>query len=102
MKIVVKKTDKRHTAAHKFKYYAVIKPDNYSERNGEILEKFYEIRAWCWETWGPSREASEGRALQHSWDGDKNQHWSWLNDQWRTRIYLTDKDEAALFTLKWS
>lgn len=102
MKIIVKKTDKRHTAGEKFLYYAIVKADSYMERSGEIQEKFYEIRAWCWETWGPTREANESRSAKNSWQGDNNNHWSWINDNWRARIYLAGKDEAALFTLKWS
>ena len=101
MKIAVKKTDKRHTASNKHQYYVVIHPDNFRERQ-LVLEKFYELRAWCWETWGPSREANENRATTDSWAGDDNSHWSWVNDKWRARIYLTTKDEAALFTLRWA
>lgn len=102
MKIIVKKTDKRHTASDKFKYYAIVKKEHYTEPTGLALEKFYEIRAWCWETWGPAREANEPRTAENSWQGDKNDHWSWINDPYRARIYFTGKDEAALFTLRWS
>jgi hypothetical protein len=100
MKVTVKKTDRRHTAANNYKYFVDIRADNYTER-GLILEKFYEIRAWCWETWGPTREATETRAQENSWDGDKNENWSFINDRWRARIYLGNKDAAAYFTLKW-
>lgn len=101
MKIVVKKTDRRHTAGHRFGYYVDIKADTYNERL-VIMEKFYQLRAWCWETWGATREATRNRSRENSWDGDNNLHWSWINDQFRARIYLATKDEAAYFTLRWS
>jgi len=102
MKITVKRTDKRHTASHRYGYYVSIKPDNYSERGSTILEKFFELRAWCWETWGPSREAHENRGSENPWNGDNNDHWAWINDAYRARIYLGNKDDAAYFSLRWS
>lgn len=101
MKIVVKKTDRRHTAGDRYGYFVTVNAVTYDQRSF-VMEKFYEIRAWCWETWGPSREVNETRNQDHSWDGDNNPHWGWVNDQFRARIYLTTKDEAALFTLRWS
>jgi hypothetical protein len=101
MKIKVKKTDKRHTAFDKFKYFIEIKHDDWSERHS-VREKFYELRIWCWETWGPSREVDQYN-LEIDFDPkDKNTHWGWLNDQYRSRLYLAGPEEAAYFTLKWS
>lgn len=101
MKIKVKKTDKRHTAHNKFGYFVDIKMDSYTEREA-VYEKFFELRLWCWETWGPSREVDQCSTMKDTEPKDKNNHWGWINDQYRARLYLTGADEAAYFTLKWS
>jgi hypothetical protein len=100
MKIKVKRTDKRHTAYDKFKYYVEIKHDNWSER-GDVREKFFELRLWCWDQWGPSREVDQ-YSLDFKDTPDRNIHWGWLNDQYRARLYLGNHEDAAYFTLKWS
>ena len=100
MKIKVKKTDKRHTAFDRFGYYVEIKRDDWAERFA-VNEKFYELRLWCWETWGPSREVDQ-YSLDFENPVDKNNHWSWINDQYRSRLYLANPEDAAYFTLKWS
>jgi hypothetical protein len=103
MKIKVKKTDKRMTGYSLFKYYIDIKydrSDNFDQM--PALEKFFEIRQWCWETWGPSREVDEFNNRSNSWMGDQNVHWAWINDAYRARLYLADTEEAAYITLKWT
>lgn len=101
MKIEVKRTDKRHTAYSNFKYYVKIKHDEWSERH-LTREKFFELRQWCWETWGPSREADQYSDIAEAYLEDQNPAWAWLNDQYRARLYLCGKEEAAHFALKWS
>jgi hypothetical protein len=101
MRITVKKTDKRHTGHLSFKYYVDIRITEFGEHK-LLLEKFFEIRQWCWETWGPSREVDQYSSIEGAWQGDQNKSWSWINDQHRARIYLGTKDEATFFTLKWS
>mgnify|MGYP000057786601 FL=1 len=100
MKIKVKRTDKRHTAFNRFKYYVEIKHDDWNERHN-VREKFFELRLWCWETWGPSREVDQ-YSLGFENTSDRNIHWGWLNDQYRARLYLGGPEDAAFFTLKWS
>ena len=100
MKIKVKRTDKRHTAHGRFSYYVEIKADRVNERH-DVREKFFELRLWCWETWGPSREVDQ-YSLDHPDPTDKNNHWSWINDPYRARLYLAGPEDAAFFTLKWS
>jgi hypothetical protein len=100
MKITVKKTDRRHNASNLFKYYVNIKPSP-SESFKEVADAFYQARIWCWEQWGPSREVTDW-SLGSENAIDKNEHWAWISDRWRLRLYLKDKDEAMLFTLKWS
>jgi hypothetical protein len=101
MQIKVKKTDKRMNGHGQFKYYVDLKHDR-NEPFGSLMEKFFELRQWCWETWGISREVTEYSSKDFSWLGDQNKHWSWVNDQYRARLYLANKEEAALFTLKWA
>jgi hypothetical protein len=101
MQIKVKKTDKRMNGHDQFKYYVDIKHDR-NEPFGLLMEKFFELRQWCWETWGPGREVNEYNSKEFAWQGDQNKQWSWVNDQYRARLYLANKEEAALFTLKWA
>ena len=101
MKIKVKRTDKRHTAYDRFRYYVEIKRDDWAERHA-VHEKFFELRLWCWETWGPSREVDQYSLEIDSIPKDKNNHWSWINDQYRARLYLGASEDAAYFTLKWA
>jgi hypothetical protein len=100
MKIKIKRTDKRHTAYDRFKYYVEVKNDVWPERVA-VHEKFFELRLWCWETWGPSREVDR-YSLDYKDTPDKNIHWAWLNDQYRARLYLGGPEDAAFFTLKWA
>lgn len=101
MKIKVKKTDKRHTGHGRFAYYVDIQRDNWQE-NTSVKEKFFELRLWCWETWGPGRELDHFAATDKETPIDQNNKWSWINDQYRCRLYLGSLEEAAYFTLKWS
>ena len=100
MKIKVKRTDKRHTAHGRFSYYVEIKHDDWAERYN-TREKFFELRLWCWEQWGPSREVDQ-YSLGYDNTPDRNIHWSWINDPYRARLYLGGPEDAAYFTLKWT
>ncbi len=102
MKITVKRTDRRHLGSDRFKYYVDIRPEDFSKEFKLILEKFFECRQWCWETWGPSREIDQYDSIEGGWKEDQNPAWSWINDKHRARIYLANKEEAAHFALKWS
>lgn len=100
MQIQVKKTDARFVGSNRFKYYIKIKP----RHDESATEEFFKLRVWCWETWGPSREVNSRVAndyIVNKYTDDSNEHWSWLNDEYRARLYLKDKNEVALFQLKW-
>lgn len=101
MKITVKKTDRRHTGSDRFKYYVEIKATKHGEW-ALAKEKFFEMRQWCWETWGPSREVDQYTSFDESYKEDQSHAWAWINDQHRYRLYLGNKEEAAHFTLRWS
>jgi hypothetical protein len=103
MKIKLKKTDKRMTGWDRFQYYADIKPAGFTPGKAKPINKFYELRQWCWETWGPSREVDQFHTKKEGWyDADLSTNWSWINDQYKFRLYLASKDEAALFMLTWT
>ena len=100
MKHVIRKTDSRFTGADRFKYYVRMSPE-FSE---SAIEEFFRLRVWCWETWGPAREVSSTIAkdyIANKFTDDLNDNWSWLNDDYRARIYLKGKDEVAMFRLRW-
>jgi hypothetical protein len=84
------KLDKRYEGYDNFIYCAeFVKPE---------VDQFCEVRAWCWQTWGASKEyALWGTGTAHN-----NEHWSWTQDEYRLRIYIkTDKDHQW-FVLRWS
>jgi hypothetical protein len=56
--------------------------------------KFIQIRAWCWEQWGPSSE-------YEFWDSDVNPAWCWIVDEWGMKILLASDKEAQWYILKW-
>lgn len=60
------------------------------------IQKFIEIRNWCWEQWGPSCELNFWYKIQ-----SPNPKWAWLMDEWRTRLYFGSDKEAQWFHLKW-
>jgi hypothetical protein len=99
MTFKIQKLDKRHTGETSFKYYIQAPTANSKE--------YYDIRAWCWETWGPSKEL-------HFWLNDarmswgqpekvscQNEHWCWLTDAYHPRLYFRTDKELVLFKLRW-
>jgi hypothetical protein len=94
--IEVKKLDKRNKGCDQFKYYI--------RTNGLTgPQVFHEIREWCWQTWGSSKEIFE-------WLNDQNRltpvscqnaHWTWQNDDYYRRIYLRTDQEYTMFNLRW-
>ena len=81
------KLDRRMNGYGDFKYTVRFA---FSER-----EKFCEIREWCWEQWGASREFN-------LWDATKNPAWCWNMDQYRIQIYFAGEGEYQWFLLKWT
>jgi hypothetical protein len=96
MTLKIKKLDKRHTGDSNFKYYI--------ESTIADSKEYYDVRAWCWETWGPSKEL-------HFWLNDsrrqgaqlscQNEHWCWLTDSFNPRLYFRTDKELVLFKLRW-
>lgn len=110
MKHKLKKLDKRHTGYPDWEFY-IQKPYNSSFYNALFSKNveddpriiFQNWRAWCWETWGPSKDLAE----YHNDDlfdgvGSSNPHWCWMWDRKRLpRIYFKTSADATLFALKW-
>lgn len=84
----LKKLDRRMNGYGDFKYSTKFRRLS----QGDL---FFEVRNWCWETWGPSCELE-------FWDVNKNPAWAWAMTEFEIKIYLTGDKEASWFTLKWS
>ena len=82
------KLDKRHLGFGVYKFAADF---NYKE-----LEKFCEIRAWCWSQWGSSCEVDTVIKVFPN-----PPVWAWIKDDFRTKIYFQTEKEFQWFTLKW-
>jgi len=82
-----RKLDKRHSGYGEYTYYV----DFLYKENQE----FYDMRNWCWDTWGPSCELDMIKNV--STKGE----WAWIYDKWRKRILLKSEKEYNWFCLKW-
>lgn len=97
----ITKLDRRHAGFNHWKYHISM------PYHGQIIVnkmKFLEMRVWCWDTWGPSKELDEYTASD-IFDGINcsNEYWCWLSDKHgRRRIYLRDDPELEVFVLRWS
>jgi len=58
-------------------------------------DRFCEMREWCWEQWGPSREFN-------LWSADKNPTWCWHMDDYRMQLYFATDKEYSFWLLKWT
>ena len=83
----LKKLDKRMSGHGEFTHFMEYRMDQGAE--------FIECRNWCWQQWGPSSE------LDLWYKHKPNQHWCWMMDEWRIRVYLRTDSEAQWFSLKW-
>ena len=89
MAMKITKLDRRYTGGRQFDYAVEF---THPYKDGEL---FCEVREWCWQTWGPGRELKFV-------DVKSDYHWSFMTDNYRTRIYLRDKVEVEWLTLRWS
>ena len=94
-----KKLDGRNLGYGYFKYYVV--PLDF-KKNARCY--FHEMREWCWNTWGSSKELCEWVLDEKTTDHTsscKNSHWSWQNDDYYRRIYLRTDEDFMFFKLRW-
>lgn len=91
------KLDRRHSSYPFMKYY--VTPRGYYKE--EKIERFIELRNWCWETYGPGVERKY--ITLHPTDTmlESKNRWAWHTEEDYTRIYLKSDAELTLFKLKW-
>lgn len=114
MKLEIKKLDRRNTGYNYFKYSVFVYANYLLYKNRVVDNYYFEIREWCWQTWGSSKELDE-------WLDDKyfimsnivmnkppidtkcqNEHWCWKHQRdAKHRIYLRDDTDLVLFKLRW-
>jgi hypothetical protein len=58
--------------------------------------KFFEVRNWCWDQWGPSCELNLWHRCNY------NDHWAWETVDNTLRIYLKTDKEASWLSLTWT
>lgn len=83
------KLDARYTGYGRFKYFVGFR---YKE-----MDEFVAVRKWCWETFGASCEMQIYDKVTNP-----NTTWSWVLDDYRSRIYFATEKEYNWFLLKWS
>lgn len=101
IKIKLRKLDRRHTGYDHFQYMI-----DFSGGTVSTIDDFYQLREWCWETWGSSKELTNWLFIKTSTAGTgkrycQNEHWCWQNDTYATRIYLRTEAECSHFILRW-
>lgn len=104
-KILYTKLDARNTGYGTWKYH-INRPRGNPGSPMKLFDAnqyFHAWRAWCWETWGPSKEISDWLEdrLSRSIPANQNQSWSWQHDKFATRLYLRGDEELSLFKLRW-
>jgi len=97
MKHKVKKLDRRHNGYGIMRYFV----EFYYGKNA--VENFYEVKNWCIDQWGITRPLPDWEAGSsiEPMPVDINPAWTYLRDEYRTRIFFRDKEETSLFTLRW-
>ena len=80
------------------KYYAT-PTTGYKE---ERIERFIELRNWCWDTFGPGVERKFITLHPTSTGVESIHKWAWHTDEEELRIYFKGDEELTLFKLKWA
>lgn len=107
MTLKIKKLDKRNNGYGMFEYY--VNPRHPPTMNatmnvGRRDDMYHEVRQWCWETWGPSKELGEWAnvyAMNRTDSPCQNEFWCWQNDSYARRIFLRTEKELILMKLRW-
>lgn len=98
--MIINYTDGRFKGFRKFRYYI----DFSKSRHFVDGPSFWEVREWCWQTYGPSKEIDSILDDYKYQQFDKVSHskkWCWQSDNYTQRLYLAGPKEADWFTLKW-
>lgn len=101
----VKKMDRRMSGYPFMRYHVEFDThgaggNHFMPRHGR-LEEFYKVKRWCIEQYGPTRPYNDlVMALDNKMEAeDINTTWTWIRDQFRTKIMFADKEQAAHYAL---
>lgn len=81
-----------------FEYVASIEYST-GETSSNLIEKYLEIRNWCWETFGPSCERDYYISLKRK-NMEVNEHWAWHTDHFGMSIYFVSDAGLGWMLLK--
>src|ERR1035437_5855301 len=68
----------------------------------ENTQTFFDIRKWCWETWGASKELPEWLNDDSPEATCRNEYWCWKLSDLNRRIYLRTDKELFMLKLRWA
>jgi hypothetical protein len=96
----VKRMDRR-MVGHNIMKYHVDFSTLYGIHLNERLELFYKVMRWCETQYGPTRPLNDLQSAMdyNSTASDINSKWTWLRDEFRTKIMFADAETAAHYTL---
>ena len=97
---VVKKMDRRMTGFNIMKYHVEFSA-HHEYSTIEKLDQFYKVIRWCEEQYGPTRTLNDLLdSIRHkSTASDVNLTWTWIRDNFRTKIMFAEKEQAAHYAL---
>jgi hypothetical protein len=99
----ITRLDRRYNGYTTFKY--IVEVQGLDGRDARI-QKFKDLRAWLWETFGPGCELGFVRLnfADHK-EGDlikSDERWAWDTEYKAMRLYIKTDSELTLLKLKWS
>jgi hypothetical protein len=94
-KFKIIKLDRRYNGFGMFKY--AVEPTNFAK---SLRLQLFEVRKWCWETWGASAELDFFVGATGSKLESDNYLWAWDTNFNLRRIYLKSDAELLFFQLK--
>lgn len=97
----VKKMDKRMSGFPFMRYHVEFSTGGGYLKEYERLEEFYKVMRWCEDQYGKTRTYGDLKlALNNGMEAeDINVTWTWIRDQFRTKIMFAEKEQAAHYTL---
>jgi hypothetical protein len=97
---VVKKMDRRMTGFNIMKYHVEF-GTHHEYSIAERLDEFYKVIRWCEEQYGPTRTLNDlmDSLRYKSTAPDVNLTWTWIRDNFRTKIMFAEKEQAAHYAL---
>lgn len=97
---VVKKMDRRMTGFNIMKYHVDF-GINQGYSSIEKLDEFYKVIRWCEDQYGPTRTLNDlmDSINYKSTAPDVNRTWTWIRDNFRTKIMFAEKEQAAHYAL---